>query len=196
MATFWRMAPRSISPYVAKASVVAGVQTGSASSAASAKRPLCAANWKRAVPAISAAAGNRTSTRSLAGTVTWRPCASVMAALVARRATWTGIGRWVWFRMPTGIANRSPQFRERAGELGCGGASGRAAVVGRDGDLAAAPVGDGGGGGAEGDLDGRRALGLVLQADRPLEPVAEVEDAGRRGPHHERHARGDAGLAG
>ena len=95
---------------------MAGVQTGRASSAASAKRPDWTPNWKRAVPAISAAAGKRTSIRSLAGTVTRRPWPEVMAALVARSATSTFIAWSVWFWRTTGISNLSPKLRKRGGE--------------------------------------------------------------------------------
>src|SRR4051812_20344553 len=57
-------------PYVANASDVAGVHTGSDTSAASAKLPEVTANWNRAVPAFIAATGNLTSTRSFAGKTT------------------------------------------------------------------------------------------------------------------------------
>ena len=61
IAPFW-----SVVPYVAKASVVAGVQTGSEISAASEYLPDETAIWNRAVPAFTVETGNRTSTRSLA----------------------------------------------------------------------------------------------------------------------------------
>src|SRR5262245_65205068 len=73
-------APSSISPYVAKASVVAGVHTGMLISAASDHLPALAAIWNRATPGLTVAVrGKRTSTRSLAGTVTRRPRAVVTA---------------------------------------------------------------------------------------------------------------------
>ena len=64
----------------------------------------------------SAAAGNRTSTRSFAGTVTSRPAPSVSAALVARTATLTVIGASVWFCTTTGSSNVSPKLRNRGGD--------------------------------------------------------------------------------
>src|SRR5215471_5262243 len=90
------IAPASISPYVAKASVVAGVHTGRLTSAASAHLPLAAAIWNRAVPGLIVVAGKRTSTRSFAGTVTRKPEILVVpplgganSAFAARTATST-----------------------------------------------------------------------------------------------------------
>ena len=68
------------------------------------------------MPAISAAAGRRTSTRSLAGTVTWRPEPAVSAALVARTASFTAMARSVWFCSTTGSSKRSPKLRKRGGD--------------------------------------------------------------------------------
>src|SRR5262245_56618723 len=70
-------APSSISPYVAKASVVAGVHTRMLISAASDHLPALAAIWNRATPGLTVVVGNRTSTRSLAGTVMRRPAFEV-----------------------------------------------------------------------------------------------------------------------
>ena len=82
-------------------------------------------------PADAAATGKRTSTRSLAGTVTRRPAPSVSSAFV----------------------------------------------------------------GAHGDVDVERRVGLVLHDDGQLEAVAEVEEARRRRPHHQRQPRRDRRLA-
>ena len=61
---------------MANASAVAGVYTGSSTSAASASAPATATTRRRAVPTWSATIGKRTSTRSLAGTVTRLPVAA------------------------------------------------------------------------------------------------------------------------
>src|SRR6476646_8950398 len=105
IAPFW-----SVVPYVANASVVAGVQTGKDISAASENLPDETAIWKRAVPALTAATGNRTSARSLALTKTrlpdvlslGSPVGSIKPpadkrAFVARIATSTAISLSVWF---------------------------------------------------------------------------------------------------
>ncbi|MBK9963285.1 MAG: hypothetical protein IPP06_18755 [Saprospiraceae bacterium] len=101
---------------MAKASVVAGVQTGSATSAASEPALAVPTIWKRAVPAIAAAAGKRTSTRSLAGTVTRLPLPAVSVAFDARTATSTASGASVWFCTTTGSSNLSPKLRNRGGD--------------------------------------------------------------------------------
>ena len=125
-----RSRPSSITPYVAKASVVAGVHTGSSTSAASAHGPDAAPTWNRAVPARSAAIGKRTSTRSFAATTSRRPGA----------------------------------------------------------------VGERGVPGAHGHVHAHRAVGLVLHDDRQLEAVAEVQEARRGRPHHQRQPRGERRL--
>ena len=99
--------------------MVAGVQTGNDTSAASVRLPETATTWNRAVPGRAADAGKRTSTRSLAGTRTRRPSPSVSIAFVARTATSTVIASSVWFCTTTGNSNRSPKLRKR-------GADGRA----------------------------------------------------------------------
>jgi hypothetical protein len=114
-ATGWATAPWSIVPYVAKASLVAGVHTGSETSAASAHLPVAAPTWKRAVPGFAAAAAKRTSTRSCAGTVTRWPAASTLA-LAARPATLTERASPVWFCRTTGSSKRSPKLRKRGAE--------------------------------------------------------------------------------
>jgi hypothetical protein len=101
---------------VAKASVVAGVQTSSSTSAASAQEPDTAPTWIRAEPARSAAIGKRTSARSFAATTTRRPAPSVTAAFRARTATSTLSSRSVWFCTTTGSSKRSPKFRKRGGD--------------------------------------------------------------------------------
>src|ERR1044072_1697588 len=117
------IAPLSISPYVDNASVVAGVQTGNLTSAASDQRPDTAPIWKRAVPALFAAPGLRTSTRSFAGTVTRRPAifdspapSWAKTAFVTRTATSTDIAASVWFWTTIGNSNRSPKFKKRGAD--------------------------------------------------------------------------------
>ena len=96
--------------------MVAGVQTGSETSAASAQAPEAAPTWKRAVPACRAATGKGTSTRSWAGTLTRRPALPSTVALRARTATSTASGASVWFWTTTGNSIRSPKFRKRGGD--------------------------------------------------------------------------------
>ena len=96
--------------------MVAGVHTGSSTSAASAAEPDTAPTWIRAVPARAAAIGKRTSARSFAATTTRRPSPSVSAAFRARTATSTDISRSVWFWTTTGSSKRSPKFRKRGGD--------------------------------------------------------------------------------
>ena len=67
------------------------------------------------MPASSAAAGNWTSTRSFAGTVTARPAPSVSVRLVVATASLTVIGASVWFWTTTGNWNVSPKFKNRGG---------------------------------------------------------------------------------
>ena len=50
--------------------------------------------------------------------------------------------------------------------------------------------------GPHGDVHRQRGVGLVLQHDRQLEAVAEVQEPRRRRAHHQRQARGDRRLAG
>ena len=114
--TGWTTLPSSICPYVAKASVVAGVQTGSSTSAASAAVPDAAPTWIRAEPARTAAIGKRTSARSFAATTRRRPAPAVSAALRARTATSTVISASVWFCTTTGSSKRSPKFRKRGAD--------------------------------------------------------------------------------
>src|SRR5262245_9976968 len=141
------IAPASISPYVAKASVVAGVHTGRLTSAASAHLPLDAATWNRAVPGFVVVAGKRTSTRSFAGTVTRRPFVvpplggsdwgaepvppeggTTNSAFAARTATSTFSGWSVWFCTTTGNSTLSPKLRNR-GALGLAIIGNRAVIA-------------------------------------------------------------------
>lgn len=115
----------SVVPYVANASVVAGVQTGSSISAASENLPLEATNWNRAVPALTVDTGNRTSALSFAFTTIRRPADELsrglplcsispsITAFEARIATSTDISASVWFCITTGTSARSPKLRNR-----------------------------------------------------------------------------------
>ena len=109
------IAPWSISPYVANASVVAGVYTGSSTFVASETPGADTPSWTRAVPGFSAAIANRSSARSLAATLTRCPGPPVTRALVARTTTATSIGLSVWFCSTTGSSKRSPKLRKRGG---------------------------------------------------------------------------------
>src|ERR1035437_7206414 len=126
IAPFW-----SVVPYVANASVVAGVHTGNDISAASLNLPEETAIWKRAVPALTVETGKRTSARSLALTTTRLPAEVARSfthafppvvpparlALVALIATSTAISLSVWFWITTGRSTLSPKFINR-GALG------------------------------------------------------------------------------
>ena len=68
------------------------------------------------MPELSVAAGNRTSTRSFAGTVTRLPFPSVSSRLAVCIATSTVIGSSVWFCTTTGSSNRSPKLRKRGAD--------------------------------------------------------------------------------
>jgi hypothetical protein len=75
--------------------VVAGVQTGSSTTAASARAPEEAPAWMRALPARAAAIGKSTSARSFAATTRRRPAPARREAFRARTATSTVISRSV-----------------------------------------------------------------------------------------------------
>lgn len=68
------------------------------------------------MPACSARAGKRTSTRSPAGTLTRWPAPAPSSTPVARIATSTVIADSVWLCTTTGSSTSSPKLRKRGGE--------------------------------------------------------------------------------
>ena len=101
-------APWSTTPYVANASLVAGVYTGSDTSWASAWAADTAATRMRAVPGDFVRARNRTATRSLAGTTIRRPAEPTSSRLEVCTTTSTSMATSVWFWTTIGISNSSP----------------------------------------------------------------------------------------